>query len=99
MSNKYEYVEGQRVYFNIDGKAKGWGYIRGCCGDYPTIGKQWIVQVQEPLPYDINLYPFSTLSVFSVQIRTEPFELDGNPLLEEDQPTNDRDVYDEADIK
>jgi len=100
MSNKrYEYGEGQRVYFNIDGKTKGWGLIRGCCGDYPTIGKQWIVQVEEPVPYDLSAYPFSALSVFSVQIRTEPFELESNPLIEDDQITNESDVQTEADIK
>jgi hypothetical protein len=100
MSNKkYEYEEGQRVYFNIDGKTKGWGFIRGCCGDYPTIGRQWIVEVQEPAPYDEKTYPFSALSVFSIQLRLQPFDLDGNPLAQDEEPTNDSDVKSESEIK
>ena len=82
-SKKYEYQEGQKVYFNIDGKTKGWGYVRGCCGDYPEIGKQWIVQACEPCPWSDSYYPFSCISAFSIQIRTEPFELTENPLSSE----------------
>jgi hypothetical protein len=82
MNTKYEYEEGDKVYFNIDGKTKGWGYIRGCSGDFATIGKQWIVESERPHPYDTSVYPFSCLSMFSVQIRSEPFELTENPLLE-----------------
>jgi len=89
MNKKYEYSDGQKIYFNIDGRIKGWGFIRGCTGDFPTIGKQWIVQAEEPAPYDTNNYPFPCLSVFSVQIKNEPFELDSNPLEENIEEAND----------
>jgi len=99
MSKKYDYDEGDKVYFNIDGKTKGWGYIRGCSGDYPTIGKQWIIESTKPHPYDTEQYPFSCLSAFSIQIKEEPFELNGNPLIDKDDPTNDIHVKEESDIK
>ena len=98
-NKKYEYEEGDKVYFNIDGKTKGWGYIRGCSGDYPVIGKQWVVESVKPHPYDTSFYPFSCLSAFSVQISDKPFEQGENPLLDKDEPGNQIDTQLESDIK
>ena len=77
-----KYAEGDKVYFNIDGKTKGWGFIRGCAGEYPAIGTQWIVESERPHPYDTESYPYSCLACFDVQIREEEFELDSNPIAE-----------------
>lgn len=94
-----KYSEGDKIYFNIDGKTKGWGYIRGCAGEYPTIGTQWIVESEKPHPYDTEAYPYSCISCFDVQIGEKSFDLKDNPILDKEEPTNDADVKQESKIK
>ena len=40
MSNKYKHLEGERIYFDLDGKIKGFGIICGAAtDDLPEIGR------------------------------------------------------------
>ena len=72
---KYTYEEGQRVYFNLDGKIKGWARIRGSATEeMPSIGRSWIIEVDEPTPFDKEVYPFSHITAFSCQLDTEEFD-------------------------
>ena len=74
--NKYKYEQGQRVYFNMGNDIKGWGRVRGTSSDeMPTIDRCWILEPDEPIPFDKAVYPFSHFAVFGCQIRDEEFEL------------------------
>lgn len=74
--NKYKYEQGQRVYFNMGNDIKGWGKVCGSFTDeMPPIGRGWIIEPEEPVPFDKAVYPFSHFVAFGCQIRTEEFEL------------------------
>lgn len=75
MADKYKHKEGERVYFDLDGKIKGFGTIHGATtDDLPPIGRSWIVKLEPPLPIDGKVYPFSCISVFEIQIKEPPKE-------------------------
>lgn len=67
---KYKHKEGDRIYFDLDGKIKGFGTIRGATtDDLPPIGRSWIVELEQPSPINTKVYPFSCISVFECQIK------------------------------
>jgi hypothetical protein len=73
MSEKYKHKDGERIYFELDDKIKGFGIVCGTATDeLPVLGRSWMVKVEEPLPYDLKIYPFSCISVFEVQIKEPP---------------------------
>ena len=70
---KYKHKEGERVYFDLDGKIKGFGIICGAAtDDLPEIGRNWIIKLEPPLPFDTKIYPFSCITVFECQIKEPP---------------------------
>lgn len=72
MNEKYNRKQNDRIWFDIngDGKLSGYGIIKGCAaGPLPPLGYQWIVEVEEPVPFDKTVYPFSHLVVFDSQIK------------------------------
>jgi hypothetical protein len=72
---KYKHNEGERIYFDLDGKIKGFGRIRGATtDDLPPIGRSWIIELIQPSPIDSTVYPFSCISVFECQIKDPPIE-------------------------
>jgi hypothetical protein len=79
-AKKYEYQEGQKVYFNIDGKTKGWGYVRGASALLGPENIIYSIEACDPVPWSNSAYPFSCALMFAVQLRTEPFDLSENPL-------------------
>ena len=73
--SKYQYSQNQRVYFNLDGKVKGWATICGCATEeMAIIGRNWIIEPHSPTPFDKNIYPFSHLTAFDCQLDTDMFE-------------------------
>jgi hypothetical protein len=72
---KYKHKEGERIYFDLDGKIKGFGIIHGATtDDLPGIGRSWIVELDKPYPIDPQIYPFSCISVFECQIKPSPVD-------------------------
>lgn len=77
--SKYQYSQNQRVYFNLDGKIRGWATICGCATEeMAIIGRNWIIEPHAPTPFNKNIYPFSHLVAFDCQLDTEEFELGEN---------------------
>jgi hypothetical protein len=75
MNDKYQYKQGQRIFYNLDGKIKGWATICGAATEeLPTIGRSWIIKPERPLPFDKKIYPFSCITAFSCQIKDKEFE-------------------------
>ena len=75
---KYKHKEGDRIYFDLDGKIKGFGIIHGATtDDLPEIGRSWIVELEPPYSIDSKIYPFTCIAVFECQIKEPPSE---NPL-------------------
>lgn len=76
MDKKYQYQQGQRVYYNMGNGIKGWATICGSATDeLPEIGRNWIIEPHEPLPFDKKVYPFSHMTAFGCCLKTEEFEL------------------------
>lgn len=79
MNSKYLYEQNQRVYFNLDGKIKGWARICGATtDDLPAVGRCWIIEPEPPTPFDKNVYPFTHISAFSCQLDLTEFEIGKN---------------------
>lgn len=75
MEKKYKYSQGQRVYYNLDGKIKGWATVCGSATDeMPAIGRSWIIEPHEPVPFDKKIYPFSHITAFGCLLDTKEFE-------------------------
>lgn len=75
MSDKYKRNEGDRIYFDItgDGKLSGFGIICGCASaEVPTLGRNWLIKLEENNTIDKTVYPFSCISVFDNQIKDPP---------------------------
>ena len=67
MSDKYKRKQGDRIQFDLfaDGKMVGFGIIKGCAGGpFPILGFQWIVEVESPIPYNQETYPFTNIVIF-----------------------------------
>lgn len=93
---KYQYQQGQRVYYNLDGdKIKGWATIRGCATEeMPVIGRSWIIEPEKPTPFDEKVYPFSHITAFSCQLDTKEFKAGESEWskqfkIKEEKKTND----------
>jgi hypothetical protein len=72
---KYKHTEGEKIYFDLDGKVKGFGIIRGASTDeMPSIGRSWIVELEPPIQIDPKIYPFSCISIFECQFKEPPKE-------------------------
>ena len=87
MSKKYIYEQGQRVYFNLDGKIKGWAKICGVATeDMPVIVRNWIIEPEPPTVFDNNFYPFSHITAFSCQLDLNEFEPGQNEWGKQHKP-------------
>ena len=76
---KYQYEQNQRVYFNLDGKIKGWAKICGSATEeMPVIGRSWIIEPEDPVPFNKVIYPFTHITAFSCQLDVEEFEAGKN---------------------
>ena len=60
-SEKPSFKEGQRVFFDLDGKTKGYGRIRGLA----TTGLLdfWIVEMDMVVGVDRSTYPWSCITI------------------------------------
>lgn len=71
MADKYQYKLGERVYFSFgENMPSGWAKIAGCSTEpMPTLGRGWIVELEEPRTIDSKVYPFTHIVVFDAQIK------------------------------
>jgi hypothetical protein len=73
---KYTYEQGQRVYFNLTGTIRGWAKICGAATDeLPPLGRSWIIEPEEPVPFSKTTYPFSHITAFGSQLGLKEFDL------------------------
>ena len=72
---KYRYKLGDRVYFSMGQGIEGWAKIVGCSTQpMEGMGRGWIVEVEEPFPFDKSVYPFTHIVIFDVMIKEPPAE-------------------------
>ena len=78
--SKYKYNQDDRVYFDMGNNIKGWAKVKGCSTEpQEGLGRGWLVEVEEPCPFDRKIYPFSTILIFDIMIKDPPV----SPLTEE----------------
>lgn len=76
MEKKYKYQFDDRVYFDMGNNIKGWAKIKGCSTEpMPSIGRGWIVELEEPFPIDKKVYPFTNIVVFDAMIKEPPVDV------------------------